>query len=529
MICFNLINLEFFLIERGGNFLATLKTLFDFLNNKQNIKILGTYNTDTIINEVLFLEDNVEISQNTLYLTTRVPKSLLINKENILIIVNKATKDIPFGQIETENNINDIYRLICEFMFTEYKLYVKKLNIYNSLAAYNDINKTINICENYLKNPIFILDTSYRIIGRSTLANSITSSTKIYNDQAYLLVDFVNIMKKDKCIDNIYSSDTSFFHFSDKNLVFCGIRINNVTVAYICVLQENREFVEEDLELTNTLSQTLSIQMQKDSLFINASGLEEEYYLMDLLKNSITNLSYIEERLKNIEFKLNKNILLIVIPFRQTYQDYRHNFGLKQLIITSKNIFGNCISAYYEDSIILLISKEDDEAFSESTKTRFTDFLALNNLKAGISLTFQNILETKEFYKQATYTLKLAKRLNSEGFLFYFNDYIEYYLFYILQSKDNNTEKIKLNTLIDPLINKLIEIDKNNNSVLLETLVIYLESNRNAKLTSEKLNIHSSTFFYRYHKTERLLNISLSNSDILFKFELSLKILRYQK
>ena len=63
--------------------------------------------------------------------------------------------------------------------------------------------------------------------------------------------------------------------------------------------------MEEDLELTNTLSQTLSVQMQKDNLFINNSGLEEEYYLMDLLMNRIDNLSYIEERLKNIDFKLN--------------------------------------------------------------------------------------------------------------------------------------------------------------------------------------------------------------------------------
>ncbi|WBL48099.1 PucR family transcriptional regulator [Clostridium estertheticum] len=509
--------------------MAKLKTLLNFLKNKPNIKIYGTHNPDTIIDEVLFLQDNILFSQNALYLATKNHKSLLINKANILFIVNKASEDIHILQIETKNSIEEIYRLICEFMFIEYKLYVKKLNIYNSLSACNDIKKTLNICESYLNNPIFILDTSYRIIGRSTFANSITSSIETYNDQTYLLIDTVNLMKKDKCIDNIYSSSTSFFHFSDKSLIFCGIRINNITVAYICVLQENREFIEEDLEITNTLSQTLSIQMQKDNLFINSSGLEEEYYLMDLLKNSINNLNYVEERLKNIDFKLNKNILLIVIPFRQTYQDYRHNFRLKQLIVTTKNIFRNCISAYYEGSIILMVSKEDDEVFSENTKTRFIDFLKLNNLKAGISLTFQNILETKEFYKQATYALKLAENLNIKGFLFYFKDYIEYYLFHILQSKDNNIEKIELHTLIHPLINKLIGIDKNNNSVLLQTLIVYLESNRNAKLASKNLSIHCSTFFYRYHKIEELLKISLSNSDILFKFELSLKILRYQK
>ncbi|MCB2340111.1 PucR family transcriptional regulator [Clostridium estertheticum] len=509
--------------------MAKLITILGFLENKPNMKISGTHNPDTIIDEVLFLKENIELSPSTLYLTTTIPKSLLINKNNILIIVNKANEDLLFLQIETTNSIEKIYKLICEFMFIEYKLCVKKLQIYNSLSSCNDINKTLNICESYLNNPIFILDTSYRIIGRSIFANSIKSSIETYNDQAYLLIDTVNLMKKDKCIDNIYSSSTSFFHFSDKSLIFCGIRINNITVAYICILQENREFIEEDLEITNTLSQTLSIQMQKDNLFINSSGLEEEYYLMDLLKNSINNLNYIEERLKNIDFKLNKNIILIVIPFHQTYQDYRHNFGLKQLIVTTKNIFNNCISTYYEDSIILMISKEDDEVFPENTKTRFIDFLKLNNLKAGISFTFQNVLETIEFYKQAAYTLKLAEHLKIEGLLFYFKDYIEYYLFHILQFTDNSIEKIKLHTLIHPLINKLIGIDKKNNSLLLQTLMIYLDNNRNVTLASKNLNIHCSTFFYRYHKIEKLLEISLSNSDILFNFELSLKILRYQK
>jgi len=509
--------------------LLNLKTLFDFLEKKLDIRISGKYNLDTIINEVLFLKDDIKFSQRTLYLTTKISKSLLINDGNILVVLHKASKNMRILQLETKSSIDEIYRIICEFMFIEYKLYMKKCNIYNSLYANNDINKIINIGESYLNNPIFVLDTSYRIIGRSNLADSITSRIDNYNDQSYLLIDTVNIMKKDKCIDNIYNSSTSFFHFSDQNLIFCGIRINNVTISYICILQEHREFVEEDLELTNTLSQTLSVQMQKDNLFINNSGLEEEYYLMDLLMNRIDNLSYIEERLKNIDFKLNKNIVLVAIPFPQTYQNYHHNFGLTQLINTTKSIFGNCISAYYKDKIIFMVGKEDDEVFSENIKIKFTNFLKLNNLKAGISLIFQNLLETKEFYKQATYTLKLAEHLKIEDSLFYFKDYIEYYLFYTLQTMDNDIEKIQLRTLIHPLINKLIYIDKNTNSELLQTLMIYLENNRNSNATSKKLNIHSSTFFYRFHKIEELLKISLSSSDILFKFELSLKILKYQK
>ncbi|WP_242967959.1 PucR family transcriptional regulator [Tepidibacter mesophilus] len=506
-----------------------LKILLDFLKDRSNAKISGQYNPSCIINEILFLQNNTELSSNTLYLTTTFDKSLFISEYNILIVTHKINKNTNALQIETQDSVEKIYKLIYEFMLIKYRLYEKKYEIHNSLYNCNDTNKILNIGEYYLSNPIFILDTSYRIIARSTTAVSVVDDIQNYNGESYLLVDTVNMMKKNKCIDNIYSSNRAFFHFSDKNLIFCGIRINNVTVSYICVLQKYRQFTEDDLELTNTLSQTLSIQLQRDNSFINSSGLEEEYYLMDLLMNRIDNLHYIKQRLETVNFKLNKNILLISIPFCQTYQDYHYNTGLKQLINTAKNILGNCISAYYEDMIIFMVSKRDDEVLSKNANKKFEDFLILNNLKAGISLIFENLLETKEFYVQSKYALKLAEHLNIDSRILYFKNYMEYYLFYISQNLDIKVPKIELHTLIHPLIKKLIDIEKNNNTELLKTLTIYLESNRNANDASKKLNIHRSTFFYRFHKIEELLNVSLNNSDILFKLELSLKILKFQK
>ena len=66
-----------------------------------------------------------------------------------------------------------------------------------------------------------------------------------------------------------------------------------------------------------------------------------------------------------------------------------------------------------------------------------------------------------------------------------------------------------------------------HNTDLLKTLTAYLNSNRNSNIASKSLSIHNSTFFYRFHKIETLLNISLTDSDILFKLELSLKLLKY--
>ncbi len=169
------------------------------------------------------------------------------------------------------------------------------------------------------------------------------------------------------------------------------------------------------------------------------------------------------------------------------------------------------------------------KCFLKSVKENFIEYLKLNNLKAGISFVYHNPIQTQKKYSQAIYALKLAENLKIEGNLFYFEDYLEYYLIDIFQNTDTNDNKMELETLIHPLINQLLEIDKNNNTEMLKTLMTYLDNNRNANEASKALNIHCSTFFYRFHKMESLLNVSLNDSDTLFRLELSIKILKYQK
>lgn len=406
-------------------------------------------------------------------------------------------------------------------------LYKKKYELYDSLFSENNIDGILNITENFLGNPIFILDTSYRIITRSNLAKTENSSIETHNGEKYLLSDIISLMKKNKCIDIIYNTSNSFFHYSDQNLIFCSIRVNDLTIAYISVLESSRKFFEDDLEFTNILSKVLSIQIQKENLFISNSGLDEEYYLMDLLENKIDSIEYSQERLKYSNFSLNENLLMISIPFKQKYKDFRHNFGLKQLIEGLKNILKNCISTYYKDMIIFLISGDAREVISEHIKESLLEFLKLNNLRCGFSIVFQNLLDIHDYFNQSIYALDLSAHMKVDITINYFEDYMEYYLFHMATCPTNDSYKISLLTLVHPGIKKLIESDKQNKSELFKTLKTYLEGNRNANDTSNKLNIHRSTFFYRFNKIQNLLNISLDNSNNLFKLELSIKILNY--
>lgn len=95
-------------------------------------------------------------------------------------------------------------------------IYKKKYELYDSLFSQNSIDNILNLAENFLNNPIFIIDTSYRVITRSTLAKVENSSIETRNGSNYLLTDTINLMKKNKCIDTIYKSNNSFFTMMSK-------------------------------------------------------------------------------------------------------------------------------------------------------------------------------------------------------------------------------------------------------------------------------------------------------------------------
>ena len=153
--------------------------------------------------------------------------------------------------------------------------------------------------------------------------------------------------------------------------------------------------------------------------------------------------------------------------------------------------------------------------------------MKLNNLNCGISIVFENLLDIQDFFYQSIYALELSSCMKIDNNINYFEDYIEYYLFNMSMSTTNDLYKINLLTLVHPWIKKLIKFDDQNKTELFKTLKTYLENNRNANDTSSQLNIHRSTFFYRFNKIQSLLDISLENNNNLFKLELSFKILDY--
>ncbi|HCW54593.1 MAG TPA: PucR family transcriptional regulator [Clostridium sp.] len=502
--------------------------LLEFLKSL-NITYTGDFNLESTFINTEILNKNSILQDNILYISNN-PRMVLefisstkfsdCNCSIILISKNELTNE-DLCQIITENTFEYMFNLISNFISQFFSLSIKQNHIYDSLYSANTMKDILNLAEKYIKNPIFLVDTSYAVLCRSNMAETHNMHIDEYNNRYYLKFDIVNLMKKDKCIDNIYSSSRPFFHYDNGNIIFSSVKVNGITTSYIHVQEINKKLIVADLELVSILSKDAAACSEKEHIFISNSGLCDEYYLIVLLSNNFDDIEYINIRLKDSPFKLKENFLVISIPFVYEFKDYRYNFALKELIQSGKNILKNCLSAYYENNIIFLVSSSNFNVISNNTKEQFSDFLKLNNLKCGMSFVFNDLNSIHDYLNQSQNAVKLSPKTNYDDFIFYCEDCIDFYLFSILDHK-NTSEKISLKTLIHPFILKLIDYDHNNNSELFKTLKAYFENDKNSENTAHFLNINRSTFFYRFHKIEKLLNIDLNSYSYKLKIAFQL-------
>ncbi|NMM61689.1 hypothetical protein HBE96_03075 [Clostridium sp. P21] len=397
----------------------------------------------------------------------------------------------------------------------------------NSLSLYKvlyngNMKDIIFEAEKYFKMPFILYDTSFQIIASSSKVNDIHHGLESNKNITYIRSAEIERMKNNKILEKMYESNGAFpIHDDchDVRWLFSPIKIHSSLLGFIAIFFLHEIPTETDIEMSNILAQVISVEMQKHNPYTSKTGLKYEYFLTSLLDEQFKfeNSSVIEARLKALDCKLYKYLFIACISYKEASNN---SFFNKNLIEYSRKIFPNSMSVIYNDIIVLLVMENSEIKFSDEYMHQLIDFLGTYNLKASISQPFMNILDAPLYYKQSAKTMKIGLTLNPNKLYYFSSDYLLFHLF-------DSYEKTDLQNLIHYHIKYLLDYDNKYNTDYIKTIKVYLENNRNAGKTSSALNLHRTTLFYRIKKIEDLLNISFEDNDVLFLFEISLKILEY--
>ena len=396
-------------------------------------------------------------------------------------------------------------------------------NIFDSFSAYEiELLKTlesgtyqdlINVSFQFIGNPIYFMDSSYRI-------HALTPNTEFPNypelqhvhQYGFVSFEAIKLLKNSGNFDAMrtYKGATLYStEFYPGSSIITNLKIDSIFAGRLIVMNMYKPFSQAALLASNILAEVIEIMLSRDKAFQHIHGkdmLDKMFH--DLVYGVCLHERLINDRLQYLPGWNNGFFRVLAIPLGSSY-DQTFDYYVSLL---NKHI--DAYSILYENTLIATLHYCDKNNFS-NIKAFIFDFLSDHNLIGGVSNEFSNLSELLDYYNQAVISFELGKNERR------LNLYSEYILKNVLSILAHE----KTTLLCHPSVTFLKQYDIHNNTELLNTLQAYLENERSLVKTANALYIHRNTLLYRIKKINSLLRLDLDDAELRLHLLLSYKIL----
>ena len=182
---------------------------------------------------------------------------------------------------------------------------------------------------------------------------------------------------------------------------------------------------------------------------------------------------------------------------------------------------GNDHAAVYNGSVVSIFrSEKRDELDAGYCKEQLTGLAEQSNAKIGISRRFSGKEAFRRHYKQATFAIEMAKKLDLPGRIFTYDD------MYIYSLTDRCQKQAHWAGIEHPVLTALRAYDAAHHSCLYDTLYCLLKCGMNSPLAAKKLGIHKSSLYHRVEVLKDLIpGLLVKNSEwqtsVMLAFDLA--------
>lgn len=440
-----------------------------------------------------------------------LPASYRLAK-NLNLIIIKDIQDF----FELINNVSDIF-------INEARMTDSMRRLMNALNSNKGLQHLTDEAYIILQNPIIIVDASYKILSMYQGSIKERPDIDLQKKLGYMSDSNIESMKKDRIYEKARENKYPYYQKSEndgKGWITALVYIHDIEVAQIGVMDYNHPFEEFDFEIVHFLCTMISLEMQKSDFYKFNEGLMHTFFLSDLLDNNVQDIETVANRINSLNWSLTPHMLVATLSDRSL-----EFFDRKAKLITKQihNLFPKCRWVIYDGRIVVLFCLDNATDQYETTKESLKEYLSINNLSAGLSNCFSNLLDIRKYYLQSIKAAEIGKSLRKDECLFSYDEYVYYHIGELLSLHG------KLSDFYHPIIFEIREYDNKNNTNLLETLAQYLLHVDSPNVAAANLFIHRNTLFYRINKIKELFNLNLNNGNERLRIQLTLKFMELEQ
>ncbi|MCL7745676.1 PucR family transcriptional regulator [Halalkalibacter alkaliphilus] len=435
-------------------------------------------------------------------------------------LIKKANEyNFPIVEIPPTTAFSDIVRVAMEEVF--YKESEHLITLYDRIQKFTidlsqgqDLNKVIYKLEKLIGNPIIMYDHDGNIIA----------------PLFYEVLDSVEMVKVTQDLESTAGNGLRSIKIREEEFQCYAIPLIGEEqqlldhIPFIACIESNYELTEVDCLTIEKIGSMLSMELANR---IARKNIEKKYlnqFIQDILLGHFTSINDVEMRTSSFGIDVrNKwfDVLILHSPEQAIRNLEECTYLIKNLTNTIK---GEILATTLQGEYVFLVIEDSELALRRSVKIinseleRFYHYKKMGPsyfLCAGVPV---NRLEDIVIsYKRAQKVKEISDQYEYKERLISFNDLHIYRLLYLLP---NNME---VNQYIDDLLGNLTEYE-NKGLTYIETLEVYFQSNRNIRVTAEKLFTHYNTVVYRMEKIASILGVELEDPEVCLELQIALKL-----
>lgn len=453
------------------------------------------------------------ISNNNEAINELIPKLARLNLAGICIKPIRYIDRIPSTMINQANQLNfpiielpedaNLSSLVTEILEVSLNKHIDLLNFRNDVHERlmniflrgENINSLVDHLSEIVNLPIILLDHMFKV---TCLSKEIADENVVISQPPDEHDDRPIIVR----INGIEYGEGSYLSYS--------ITGGETNFGYLVVL--NGEADQKGLVVAvQQASLLIASLFYKNYAVLEKERSFQDAFIRDILQGRIT--SQMEMINKAMAFGWKVEFPQVIIVIKVLNDDERKKKEAYQQIIDSQIIektleeqlsliSDQSKSVYLDDSLVLFINIESTHEMKEKAievgKWIINQYNNTVKLGIGISSTVRGLNDLPSAYQEAHNSLKVGMILKQAPFVTHYDDY---QMFNIIKEVPDRTV---LSTYIENKLGNILKHDEVSDMNLLETLIVLIEENFNAKQAAKRLFIHYNTLRYRIERIKEL-------------------------
>ena len=439
-----------------------------------------------------------------------LPKSMKDNPLLNLIMVDKIT-----GLEDLFNEVQDI--LLNHFYFMQ-----SSTALLNSIIRGKGLQYIIDIGSELLGNPVMLGDSNHRLLAYSRCDDVTDGAWTELRDTGYCSYEYTEKYDFKQPIEDAVNSPVPVIRDLGKESkvrrIFAKVVVDNMIMGHLAVLEHHKTFNEKDLEMTSFICDVIASEMLKNTHYNDSKKIMMEMLMVELLEGSIKDEKTALARMKYLKW-IPKDKLYVLAVKCNRYED---SFGLIAYIRdTLPNLLEGKVATFYDNHIIFIMGCGEDQYLKREDFFNLILFLQKNELYAGMSQGFSNVMRLKKYYEQALTGIELGTKIGKQETFYVYEDYAIYDMIAICSKKKDMTD------FCHPALLKLMAHDAKHKTDYVDSLYAYVFKAGNMVAAADALYIHRNTMSYRIGKIQEIIGLELDNDDLTMNLFVSYKLLEY--